>query len=168
MMPSRNKIKKRERRQRQFEKLELKRFSNFVMFWEYTLDKQPFFCIICGRYIPISLWIFCKLLKGHNLVHKRCTGSFITWNSLYDRLNENSDIICNFEPTQQTNRKMTIMEFDTKVCRQKIKNNEFAIDKHLVDHGFLLPDERFNWMKLRHEFFLKPTGIPFPKVRASI
>lgn len=165
MMPSRNKLKKREKRQRQFEKLELKRFSNFIMFWEYIQDRQPFFCIICGYYIPISSFIFCKLLKGKNLVHKRCTGSSITWNSLYDRLNEESDLICNFQPKLITN----ILLFGTRVCRKKIKNNEVTIRKHLLGHDYFLANaDSVNWMKLRHEFFLKPTGIPFPKVRASI
>lgn len=164
---SRNKLRKKNKRQNQYLKLEEKRFNHFVFFWQYILDKRPNFCLLCGKYISIGILLLVKKMKGENYIHNVCARQFITYNMVNERLNEESLLICDYEPIQIVPRynPSPLLMFGTKVCRAKIKNTEADLLAHLVKtHNFVMEDFK-DFKKLRFTYFLRPTGIPFPKVR---
>jgi len=170
MMTSKNKLKKKMKRQKQFFTLEEKRFLNFVRFWQFITDRNPKFCVLCGKYIAISFVIFADLvkkLKGENVIHVECAKKFVTYKMINERLSEESLLICDYQPIEKIpfDSHCPMLKVAPFVCRTKVKNTQPDLLAHLVKGHEYDMDNFENFKKLRYDYFLKPTGIPFSKVR---
>jgi len=164
---SKNKLKKKIKRQNQYEKLEMKRFWNFIFFWQFILDDAPRFCVLCGRYIPKAIYLVIKQLKGNNLIHIECAKQFVTYNIINSRISEESLLICDYEPIEKIPKhlKFPMLAIKPIVCRTKVKNTQADLLAHLIKGHDYDVDNFEDFRKMRHDYFLKPTGVPFPKVR---